>query len=76
MLRGQCHYNVTRKANVSASQALWDLNVMIARQALKEINAKNVLKIILDIQIVKVHFPVSSRNVDHDFTIKQTTLSL
>ena len=55
MLRGQCHYNVTRKANVSASQALWDLSVMIACQALKEINAKNVLKIILDIQIVKVN---------------------
>ena len=54
MLRGQSHHNVTRKANVYASQALRELNVMIAYQALREINAKNVLKIILDIQIVKV----------------------
>ena len=75
MLRGQCHYNVTRKANVSASQALWDLNVMIARQALKEINAKNVLKIILDIQIVKVNTG-SSRKVYLAFNPKQITPSL
>ena len=76
MLRGQSHHNVMRKANVFASQALQELNVMVACQALREINAKNVLKIILDIQIVKVHFPVSSRNVDHDFTLKQIALSL
>ena len=60
MLRGQSHRNATRKANVYASQALRELNVMIAYQALREINAKNVLKIILDIQIVKVHFPVET----------------
>ena len=75
MLRGQSHRNATRKANVYASQALRELNVMIAYQALREINAKNVLKIILDIQIVKVNTG-SSRKVYLAFNPKQITPSL